>query len=277
METMNLSNTEALLTKWGKLGLDFGIKVLLAIVIFILGRWVINLVVKWIHRILTHRNVDKGVVTFVSSGARIAMLILLVVAILGKLGIEAVSFAALLASMGVAIGMALSNDLKNLAGGLVLLVTRPIRVGDLIESQGMLGTVAEIRIFHTILLTPDNKKVFIPNGVLSSGAITNYSMSETRRIDRTVCIEYGSDFERAKPIVEALMASDKRILGDPAPIVILDKLNSSSVDILVRFWVHSDDYWDVMWDFNKTVYAEFNKQGISFPFPTVTVKTPMPK
>lgn len=272
MDSINLSNTEALFSKWGKIALDFGIKVLLAIVIFIVGRWLINIVVKWINKILTHRDVDKGVISFVTSGARITLLILLGVSILSKIGFAAVSFAALLASMGLAIGMALSNDLKNLAGGLVLLITRPIRVGDVVEAQNLLGTVSEIRIFHTILITPDNKKIFIPNGVMSSGAIINYSMSDTRRIDRSVSIEYGDDFERARPVIEALIKSDSRILSEPAPLILLDRLNSSSVDILVRFWVPSEHYWDVTWDFNKRVYAEFNKQGISFPFPTVTVK-----
>ncbi|MDO4770381.1 mechanosensitive ion channel family protein [Porphyromonas sp.] len=272
IEKIDLTSAESLLSKWGKLAIDFGIKVLIAFVIFFIGRWIINLLVKWLNRMMVHRNVDKGVITFVTSGARITLLILLFVAILSKIGFEAVSFAALLASMGVAIGMALSNDLKNLAGGLVLLVTRPIRVGDIIESQNLLGTVTEIRIFHTVLTTPDNKKIFIPNGLLSSGAITNYSMSDTRRIDRTVSIEYGDDFDRARPVIEALMLSDKRILEDPAPLILLDRLNSSSVDILVRFWVPSEHYWDVTWDFNKRVYAEFNKAGISFPFPTITVK-----
>ncbi len=260
-----------LLSSMGEKAINFGIRVVVTILIFLIGRWVIHIISRWIKRLMTARNVDMGVVSFVSSGATIVMYIMLAVGMLSSLGFEVVSFAALLASMGVAIGMALSNDLKNLAGGLVLLITRPIRVGDVIEAQGQLGTVDEIRIFHTILITPDNRKTFVPNGLISSGAIINYSMTDTRRIDRTVSIRYGADFERARLVIEEVIRGDKRILTDTPPLINIETLNNSSVDILVRFWVTSPDYWDVMRDFNRDIYEEFNRQDISFPFPTITL------
>lgn len=260
-----------LLSSMGEKAINFGIRVVVTILIFLIGRWVIHIISRWIKRLMTARNVDMGVISFVSSGATIVMYIMLAVGMLSSLGFEVVSFAALLASMGVAIGMALSNDLKNLAGGLVLLITRPIRVGDVIEAQGQLGTVDEIRIFHTILITPDNRKTFVPNGLISSGAIINYSMTDTRRIDRTVSIRYGADFERARLVIEEVIRGDKRILTDTPPLINIETLNNSSVDILVRFWVTSPDYWDVMRDFNRDIYEEFNRQDISFPFPTITL------
>ncbi len=271
---IDLKSPDALnqfLSSMGEKAINFGIRVVVTILIFLIGRWVIHIISRWIKRLMTARNVDMGVISFVSSGATIVMYIMLAVGMLSSLGFEVVSFAALLASMGVAIGMALSNDLKNLAGGLVLLITRPIRVGDVIEAQGQLGTVDEIRIFHTILITPDNRKTFVPNGLISSGAIINYSMTDTRRIDRTVSIRYGADFERARLVIEEVIRGDKRILTDTPPLINIETLNNSSVDILVRFWVASPDYWDVMRDFNRDIYEEFNRQDISFPFPTITL------
>lgn len=271
IDNLNLHSLDATLQSWWHTLIDFGIKVLIAIVVLIVGRWVIALCVRWLRNLLMAREVEPGVVTFFASGARILLFIVLVVGVLSTLGFAVVSFTALLASMGVAIGMALSSDLKNFAGGLVLLITRPIRVGDFIEAQGQIGTVDEIRIFHTVLSTPDNRTLFIPNGVLSSGAIINYSLTDIRRFERVISIEYGSDFNKAKEVIEQILAIDTRVLKTPAPSVVLVALADSSVDIQVHAWTPRDDYWATIWDFNQRVYSEFNRLGISFPFPTINV------
>ncbi|MDR0989168.1 MAG: mechanosensitive ion channel [Prevotellaceae bacterium] len=253
------------------LSISVGGRILAAILIFIVGRFLISLINKLVAKLLVKRSVDAGVQSFVKSLVNILLMILLIVAIISKLGIETTSFAALLASAGVAVGMALSGNLQNFAGGLILLVLRPFKVGDFIECQGVSGSVREIQIFHTILTTPDNKVVFVPNGALSGGTIVNYSKEDTRRVDWTIGVDYGEDFDKVESTVRTLLASDARILQTPAPYVALHTLNSSSVDVVIRVWVKSSDYWDVYHHINKTVYATFNKEGIDFPFPQLTV------
>ena len=178
----------------------------------------------------------------------------------------------LLASVGVAVGMALSGNLSNFAGGVIILVFRPYKVGDYIEaSTGASGTVTDIQIFHTVLTTPDNKVIFAPNGAMSSAVVTNYSRKETRRLDFTFGVEYGTDFQQARTILMEIINQDTRILKDPTPFVEIGALADSSVNITVRVWVNASDYWAVNFDMNKNVYATFNEKGISFPFPQLTV------
>ena len=187
------------------------------------------------------------------------------------LGVKSVSFAAVLASMGLAVGMALSGQLQNLAGGVIIMVTKPFGIGDFISAQGVEGTVRSVRLFHTEVLTPDNKAVFIPNGTLSSSLVTNFSHEDIRRVEWTIGIEYDEDYQRVRQVILALLQQDERILTTPEPVIVLHNLNSSSVDILVRAWVASGDLWPVFWDFNERVYADFNAKGIGFPFPQLTV------
>ena len=217
------------------------------------------------------RKTDPSITSFVRSLLNITLNILLAVAIVNRLGIETTSFAALIASAGVAIGMAFSGNLQNFAGGLIILILHPYKVGDFIESQTISGTVKEIQIFHTILTTPDNKTVYIPNGSLSSGTITNYSQTPTRRVEWTFGVEYGEDMQRVETVVKEVVAADKRILDDPEPFFAVQTLDSSSVNVVVRAWVKNSDYWPVRFDLNKAVYEAFNKAGIPFPFPQLTV------
>ena len=168
-------------------------------------------------------------------------------------------------------GMALSGNLANFAGGLIILLFKPFKVGDYIEAQGTGGTVKEIQIFHTILATPDNKMVYIPNGSLSSGAVTNFSRQATRRVDWTFGVDYGEDYDKVKAVIETIIARDSRILTDPAPFIALHALADSSVNIVVRVWVESPKYWEVYFGINQAVYATFNEKGINFPFPQLTV------
>ena len=250
------------LTNWG---ISTGKQIIAALIIFLVGRLLISLINKLVAKVLARKHVDAGVQTFVKSFVNIMLTILLIVAIISKLGVDTTSFAALLASAGVAVGMALSGNLQNFAGGLIILLFSPFKVGDFIECQGVSGTVKEIQIFHTILTSGDNKVIYIPNGGLSSGTVINYSREETRRVDWTFTVEYGEDFDKVESVINRLIEADERILNTPAPFVNLIALADSSVNVVVRVWVKSENYWDVFFSMNKAVYATFNKEGINFP------------
>ena len=252
-------------------GSHLGWTIIKAILVFIVGRFVIQMINKLVRRILTKRDFDPSVKTFVGSLVNVTLMILLIISVVGALGVQTTSFAALLASAGVAVGMALSGNLSNFAGGLIILLFKPYKVGDYIESQGVGGTVREIQIFHTILLTADNKNIYIPNGSLSSGVVTNIGREPTRRVEWTFGVDYGSDYEQVKRVIESVLAQDARILNDPAPFIALSALADSSVNVVVRAWVKSPDYWGVFFDTNKAIYATFNAEGIGFPFPQLTV------
>lgn len=252
--------------------IDLGGRILAALIIFIIGKILVNWANKLFAKMLEKRKVEPSIQSFLKSIVNITLLVLLFLAVIGKLGIELTSFAALLASAGVAVGMALSGNLSNFAGGVIILVFRPYKVGDYIEaSTGAAGTVTDIQIFHTVLTTPDNKVVFAPNGAMSGAVVTNYSRKDTRRVDFLFGVEYGTDFNQAKSIIMEVINKDSRILKDPAPFVELGALADSSVNITVRVWVNAADYWGVNFDMNKNVYATFNEKGISFPFPQLTV------
>ena len=252
--------------------IDLGGRILGALIIFIIGKLLINWTNKLFASMLARRKVDASIQSFLKSIVNITLLVLLFLAVIGKLGIELTSFAALLASAGVAIGMALSGNLSNFAGGVIILIFRPYKVGDYIEaSTGASGTVTDIQIFHTVLTTPDNKIVFAPNGNMSGAVVTNYSRKETRRLDFTFCVEYGTDFQLVRDTLMSIIEKDSRILREPAPFIELSALADSSVNIIVRVWVNASDYWGVNFDMNKNVYATFNEKGISFPFPQLTV------
>ena len=252
--------------------IDLGGRILAALIIYIIGKILVNWANRLFAKMLEKRKVEPSIQSFLKSIVNITLLVLLFLAVIGKLGIELTSFAALLASAGVAVGMALSGNLSNFAGGVIILVFRPYKVGDYIEaSTGAAGTVTDIQIFHTVLTTPDNKVVFAPNGAMSGAVVTNYSRKDTRRVDFLFGVEYGTDFNQAKSIIMEVINKDSRILKDPAPFVELGALADSSVNITVRVWVNAADYWAVNFDMNKNVYATFNEKGISFPFPQLTV------
>lgn len=251
---------------------ELGFAIIKAVIVFVVGRMIINLLNKLVKNILIKRNFDPSVKSFVSSLVNVTLTILLIISIVGALGVQTTSFAALLASAGVAVGMALSGNLSNFAGGLIVLLFKPYKVGDFIDYQGQSGTVREIQMFHTILKTTDNKVIYIPNGSLSSGVIVNYSNQQTRRIDWVFGVDYGTDYDHVKQVLETILAKETRILQEPdKPFIALTALADSSVNILVRVWVKSEDYWSVYFDMNKTVYEVFNKEGINFPFPQLTV------
>ena len=263
--------SRSMLEEWLNAGINFGLRVILVLVLFWLGKVVINRLKKIFNGILRRRNIEGVAVSLLDSVFTAILYIALFLFLAGVLGVKSVSFAAVLASMGLAVGMALSGQLQNLAGGVIIIVTKPFKLGDFISAQGTDGTVKAVRLFHTEVLTPDNKVVFIPNGTLSSSLVTNFSYEELRRVEWTIGIEYDEDYQRVRQVILALLQQDQRILTTPEPVIVLHKLNDSSVDILVRAWVASGDLWPVFWDFNERVYADFNAKGIGFPFPQLTV------
>ena len=250
---------------------DAGKSILLAAVIFIAGRFIISVINRLVAQMMERRKIDATIQSFLRSFINILLTILLLISVVSALGVNTTSFAALLASAGVAVGMALSGNLQNLAGGLIILLFKPYKVGDYIDAQGVSGTVKEIQIFHTVLTTPDNKIIYVPNGSLSSGSVTNYSLSQLRRVDWTVGVEYGTEIEKVRQTVLDLIKKDSRILTDPTPFIALSALADSSVNITIRVWVKNEDYWGVFFDMNQNIYEVFNREGISFPFPQVTV------
>ncbi len=253
-------------------GAALGWTLVKALLVFIVGRFLISLINKLVQRVLLKRNIDPSIKTFVGSLIHIVLMILLIVSVVGALGVQTASFAALLASAGVAIGMALSGNLSNFAGGLIILIFKPYKVGDFIEAQNLSGTVREIQIFHTVLTTTDNKVIYIPNGSLSSSAVINYSYQQVRRIDWAFGVEYGTDYAKVKGVLEEILAKDERILQEPAaPFIAMSQLADSSVNYVVRVWVNSPDYWNVYYDITRIVYERFNAEGIGFPFPQLTI------
>ena len=253
-------------------GAALGWTLIKALLVFIVGRFLISMINKLVQRVLLKRNIDPSIKTFVGSLIHIILMILLIVSVVGALGVQTASFAALLASAGVAIGMALSGNLSNFAGGLIILIFKPYKVGDFIEAQNLSGTVREIKIFHTVLTTTDNKVIYIPNGSLSSSAVINYSYQQVRRIDWTFGVEYGTDYAKVKGVLEEILAKDERILQEPAaPFIAMSQLADSSVNYVVRVWVNSPDYWNVYYDITRIVYERFNAEGIGFPFPQLTI------
>lgn len=262
---------DMILDKLIDMSISAGKNILVAIIVFIVGRFLISMLNRFFAQILEKRKIDVTIKTFLKSLVNILLTLLLIVSVVGALGVNTTSFAALLASAGVAIGMALSGNLQNFAGGLIVLLFKPYKVGDWIEAQGVSGTVSEIQIFHTILTMADNKVVYIPNGNLSSGVVINYSRKETRRLEWVVGVDYGEDLAKVERVVRGLLDADARILKDPAPVVALNALSASSVDVTIRVWVAASDYWDVNFEVRKNIYNEFNKQNINFPFPQLTL------
>ena len=251
--------------------IPFGIKLLAAIVVLLLGRWVIKLIKKGLTKMMMRRNNNPSLNSFLMSLVSVALTFFLIMAIVGILGINTSSLVALLASAGLAVGMALSGTLQNFAGGVMIMLFKPFKVGDFISAQGYEGKVNEIQIFNTHLLTTDNKEVILPNGILSTGTMTNFSKQETRRVDWVFSIAYGDDFDKAKAVLRRLCDEDQRILKTPEPFIELGKLNNSSVDITFRVWVNSEDYWAVYFNMNEKVYKAFAHEGLNIPFPQMDV------
>jgi len=242
-------------------------KVLLTLLTLIIGLWIIKRIVGSLQSNLAKREVDPTLSRFMSSMANIALKVMLIISVASMVGIETTSFVAVLGASGLAIGLALQGSLANFAGGVLVLFFKPYRVGDFIEAQGVTGTVKAIEIFNTILTTPDNRVIIVPNAMLSNGIITNFSAEKTRRLDFVFGIAYSDDIKLAKTVLSALTQEDARILKDPEPLIVVGSLGDNSVNFTVRVWVNAADYWGVHFDMVENVKLRFDEAGLSIPFP----------
>jgi len=250
----------------------YGPKLIGAVIVWIVGALIIKTLVKAIEKLMNKGNIDPSLKPFLTGLIHGLLKVMLVISVLGMLGIEMTSFIAILGAAGLAVGMALSGTLQNFAGGVMILIFKPFKNGDLIEAQGYTGVVSEIQIFNTFLKTLDNKTIIIPNGGLSTSAMTNYSTEPKRRVDWTFGIGYGDKTDSAKEVLLRLMNEDKRIINDPeAPFVAVSELGDSSVNFAVRAWVNAEDYWGVFFDMNEKVYNTFNKEDLNIPYPQMDV------
>ena len=251
---------------------DIVVKIIQIALIWFIGRWIGRRLIAICNAVMTRRNTNESVTTFTLSLIDVVVMIVLLIIIVGIVGIDTSSFIALFASAGVAIGMALSGTLQNFAGGVMILLFRPYKVGEFIEAQGVSGTVKEIQIFNTVVKTGDNKLILLPNGPVSTGIITNYSRENMRRVDLSYSISYGDDYEVARAVLLRLAGEDARIQVKPnAPFVALGALSASSIDVTLRVWCKQEDYWGVLNDMNKKVYEAFPKAGLKFPYQTFTL------
>jgi len=249
--------------------IPWGIRIALALGIFIIGRIVVGIIMRVITRVMESRKVDATLIGFVSSIIRWILLLFVIIASLSQLGVDTTSLIALIGAAGLAIGLALQNSLSNFAAGVMLIVFRPFTRGDYVDAGGASGTVDSVSIFTTTLTTPDNKEIIVPNSAIMNGNITNFSARPTRRVDMVFGIAYGDDLRAARAILEDIIASDQRVLAEPAPVITVGELADSSVNFLVRPWVNSGDYWDVLWETTEKVKLRFDEAGISIPFPQV--------
>jgi len=254
-----------------ELVLAYGLKLIAAVVTLIVGLWIIKLLVGAVAKVMEKKEVDPSLRGFIKSLAGILLKVMLLISVIGMLGVQMTSFIAILGAAGLAVGMALSGTLQNFAGGVIILILKPFKVGDFIEAQGYAGSVWEIQIFNTILKTPDNVTIILPNGGLSTGSVKNYSTEERRRVDFVFGIAYGDDYDLAKATLAKLIQADQRILREPAPFIVLSELADSSVNITVRVWSKASDFWGVKFDLTEKVYKEFDKAGLNIPFPQLDV------
>lgn len=254
-----------------ELTLTYTPKLIAAIIVWIIGSWVIKFISSRLTILLEKGKTDNSLIPFLKGIVNMLLKVMLVITVLTMLGIQMTSFIAILGAAGLAVGMALSGTLQNFAGGVMILIFKPFKAGDYIDAQGYQGTVSEIQIFNTILKTPDNKTIIIPNGGLSTGAMVNYSSEKLRRVDWTIGIGYGDDADKAKSVILDMCNADNRILKDPEAFIALSELGDSSVNFAVRAWVKSEDYWGVYFALNENVYKTFENEGLNIPFPQMDV------
>ncbi len=276
IDKVNNSSASELALEFVDKAVSFGLKLLAAFLIYIVGAWIIKRIKNVLKRAFERRNADAAIASFIQSITSIALTIVLVIITIGTVGIDTSSIAALLTGGGLAIGMALNGTMQNFAGGLMILIFKPFKAGDFIEAQGHSGTVSEVNITSTKLTTTDNRVIVIPNGILSNDVINNFSGRQMRRLEILVGVEYGSSSEKTKDLLMNIIKSDERTLtveqGAPAdPFVALNALNDSSVEFVVRVWVKADNYWPLKFNLNEKIYNELPKHGIQFPFPQLDV------
>lgn len=271
MEDLTLSNfgidLEQLASTLQQTGVDFALRLITAVVIFYVGRMVANILTGTLRRMMQKNEVDKTLETFICNLTRIALLAFVVIAAISALGVETTSVIAVLGAAGLAVGLAMQGSLSNFAAGVLIVLFRPYRVGDYIEAAGIGGTVESVQILTTVMRTPDNKRIIVPNSQIMNSAITNYSVNDTRRIDLVVGVGYGDDLDKVRATLEDLVENEERILRDPAWVIAVGELADSSVNFYVRPWVKTEDYWSVRFDLTEAIKKRFDDVGIQIPFP----------
>ncbi len=251
--------------------IGYGVNILLALAILIIGTWIAKVITKSAVKLMTARNVDATLIKFVGGLVKAILYIFVIIAAIDKAGIESTSFVAILGAAGLAVGFALQGSLSNFASGVMLIIFKPVKVGDFVEAAGVMGTVEEVGIFVTTLNTPDNKVIYVPNSQMGGGIITNYSVKDTRRVDMEFGIGYTDDIDKARSVILEILSNDKRILKDPPPQVAVGTLADSSVNFKVRPWVNASDYWGVYFDTTENIKKKFDANNISIPFPQTDV------
>lgn len=254
-----------------EMAIAYGPKVIGALAVWIIGGWLVKALTSGLEKVMNKSSLDASLKPFLKGLVNVMLRIMLVISVLSMLGIEMTSFVAILGAAGLAVGLALSGTLQNFAGGVMILIFKPYKVGDFVDAQGYKGTVNAIGISNTTLKTPDNKTIIIPNGGLSTSSITNYSTEERRRVDWTIGIGYGDSVDKAREVIQRLCDGDARILKDPKVLIAVSELGDSSVNFTVRAWVMAPDYWGVFFDMNEKVYKTFGKEGLNIPYPQMDV------
>ncbi|GAB4462745.1 MAG: small-conductance mechanosensitive channel MscS [Armatimonadaceae bacterium] len=260
LDQFTLENIVSLLT-------FYGLKVLAAAIIFLVGRWVVGIIRSILEKVLSARNVDPTLITFVTRLVYVLLFALVIIAALSQLGVQTASFVAIIGAAGLAIGLALQGSLSNFAAGVLMIIFRPFKVGDYIEGGDASGTVDSVDIFTTVLRTIDNKRIIVPNSKILSNNITNFSAEETRRVDMVIGVSYSDDLDKVRRVLKEVLAEEERILPEPEPMIVVLELADSSVNIGVRPWVKTPDYWGVYWDTIEKIKKRFDSEGISIPFP----------
>jgi small conductance mechanosensitive channel len=258
---------QALLEKIQTLGIDFGIKAAVALVIFYVGRAIARLLVKGVRKVMQAQDTDQILESFVSSLTYWAIMTFVIIAAIGQIGVQTTSLIAIMGAAGLAIGLSLQGSLANFAAGVLIVMFRPYRVGDFVEAAGVAGSVVQVQILTTVLKTGDNKQIVIPNGQIMGSIITNYSANETRRVDLTIGVGYDDDLDKVRSTLQDLIDADERILKDPVSLIAVSELGDSSVNFVVRTWVNSADYWGVYFGLTEAIKKRFDQEGISFPYP----------
>lgn len=273
VDTINQATSTALdkSAEWVELlkalAATYGLKIIGAIALLVIGRWVVIAIRSGVRRVLEKRSIDPIIASFILNMTYIALMVFLITAALGVVGINTTSFAAVVAAAGLAIGLALQGSLSNFASGFLLITFRPFRKGDYVEAGGTAGVVEEIQVFTTVMKTPDNKKVIVPNSSIMGGNIINYSAMDTRRVDWVFGVSYSDDIDKVKATIRKVIEADERIQKDPAPAIVLSAMADSSVNFTTRVWVKSSDFWNVFFDINEKIKKTFDAEGISIPFP----------
>lgn len=267
LESVGLQNTDQLMAFLQAQGASFSIKIVTAIAIFVIGRWLVSVVTRVLRNTLARLDMEDTLQRFLCNIANTVLLLVVIIAAIGALGVQTTSLLAVLGAAGLAVGLALQGSLSNFAAGVLIVAFRPYKVGNFIEAGGVSGTVEEVQIFTTVLKSPDNKKIIVPNSQIMNGTIINFSANDERRVDLVVGCSYDDDLDKVHRVLSEIVASDPRVLTEPAPNIAVTNLGDSSIDFVVRPWVNAADYWDVYFDMTEQVKRRFDAEGISIPYP----------